>query len=167
MYLEQRKEDSRTRRWRRTAAPLLRSERVAGSSVPFTLKLALPAAAAQLCVSCCHCAGVQMRHFETDRRLWKFVAFVVFILLWFTPTLPTPDARVCVCPALLWVALFKAPFYHDLSWNSFFEQSPSMLLFITGYALLFAIVALVAGWVFQAIVVILRSMRSDRHDHAA
>lgn len=39
-----------TRRWRRTAAPPLRSKRGGNSGVPLTLDLAFPAAVAQLCV---------------------------------------------------------------------------------------------------------------------
>jgi hypothetical protein len=68
---------------------------------------------------------------------------------------------------MLWVALFKAPFYHDLSWDKLFEQLPEMLLFIVGYILFFAIVAFISGWMLQGLVVVLRQPRRDRHDHAA
>ena len=64
--------DRRTRRWRRTAAPPLRSTLSANSDAPFTLGLALPAAVAQLCV----------RRMSAYRRLFARHIVAIHIVTW-------------------------------------------------------------------------------------
>jgi hypothetical protein len=97
---------------------------------------------------------MQIKHFKTDKRLWKYLALIVFVALWFIPQIPFADGYVR--PGKVWVALVRAPFYHDLSWGRFFDELPGALLFLLGFSLFFGIAAAVIGWVIQCLVVIAR-----------
>ena len=108
---------------------------------------------------------MQIKHFKTDKRLWKHLALVVFVAFWFIPLMPF--AFGFVPPGVFWITLFRAPFYHDISWSKFFDGLPDVLLILLGFSLLFSIPALAIGWVLQCLVVIVRQMKRDRHDHAA
>ena len=106
---------------------------------------------------------MHLRHFKTDKKLWLYLASVVFVVLWFIPMIPWPDGFIR--PGTVWVALFRAPFDHDLSWSRFFDELPGGLLFLLGFSVFFSISALAIGWVFQCLVVIVR--QRGGHENAA
>ena len=87
------------------------------------------------------------RH-TTNKRLWAAISVVLFVLPWFLLRSGKGDE---MRPAELWVEFFRYP-----------ESAWEILWGILGLSLIFAIPAVLIGWVLQAMIVIIRdSVKSD------
>jgi hypothetical protein len=93
--------------------------------------------------------------YQTDRKLWLWVATVLFASTWFIPFFELKGG-ILFRPIYLLYGLVIGIFKDEISVSEFFDIGRAILLF----ALLSATVSIVAAWLAQCAVVIVRSKKA-------
>ena len=91
---------------------------------------------------------MKITRFETDRRLWFWIALALFFTCWFIPFFDVKDWHASAFG--IWVEVLGDAFRGELSF--FWAIGPFFL-----YACCFAVPSIIFAWVIQCIVVIVKT----------
>lgn len=91
--------------------------------------------------------GMGFTKFNTDRRLWFWISLVLFVIPWFLPIIWVKGESLR--PAHYWIGLFTD--------SSHMEE----LVGIGYFTSLFGVTAFAVGWVFQCVIVMVKSRREN------
>jgi hypothetical protein len=97
--------------------------------------------------------GVAFIKFKTDRRLLFWISFGLFVIPWFLPV--TVFKGKPIQPAIFWVRLFHDTSNWDLSWAAY-------LMCVCHFTLIFGVLAVAIGWVFQCMMVLAKGRREHK-----
>ena len=102
---------------------------------------------------------MKIARFQTDHRLWLWIALVLFLVSCCFPLIGTKGDPVR--PVVwLWGVLLAA-FDSSISFRELFGISAVLIIF----ACISAIASIVAAWLIQCVVVIIGMKKSERTDH--
>jgi hypothetical protein len=87
---------------------------------------------------------MKTKRYRTDRWLWFWIAFTLFVACWFQPCVQSQDGR-----EILVVSLFR-----DFGFWTF--------NFILPFVCLFSVWSILLGWLVQRLVVIARTRKQDK-----
>jgi hypothetical protein len=102
--------------------------------------------------------GITMKNkrFQTDRRLWLWVALALFLISWCFPLIGVKGNNSVRPIVWLW-GLVASLFQSDFSAREFFGMSVVLIFFVC----FSGVASIVAAWFVQCIVVMVRTKRID------
>jgi hypothetical protein len=95
---------------------------------------------------------MKVTRFQTDRRLWFWIALALFIACWLIPFMDIKGWHASLFGVFLEIAsdVFRGNM-------SFAEAIDNSLIPVTVFTFVFGVAAIVLAWVVQCIVVIIRN----------
>ena len=99
--------------------------------------------------------------FETNQRLWLWIALSLFLLSWCFPLIGSKGHGVY--PIIFLWGVILAAFDPTISFGELFGVSAILILF----ASISAVASVVAAWLIQCVVVIIRTKKTERTDDVA
>ena len=100
--------------------------------------------------------------FQTDRRLWLWIALSLFLVSWCRPLSLTMDGSVRPI-VWLWEVILAAFDSSIISSRQLFDIKAVLIIFTC----ISAGASLIAAWLIQCVVVIIRTKKNERTDHVA
>jgi hypothetical protein len=93
--------------------------------------------------------------FQTDERLWLWLALGLFLLSWCFPAMGTKGGLV---RPIVWLwEIIAAVFSSRMDWRTFFGASAALIIF----SCISAIASIVAAWLIHCVIVMVRSKASE------
>ena len=98
---------------------------------------------------------VKNKIFQTDRRLWLSIAFVLAAIGWFFPLIGMKGGSE---RPIVWLwAIVSSVFKPDFRTNEFIGMSAALVFFICWST----IASLMAAWLIHCIIVIVRTIKGE------
>jgi|ERR1051325_4696931 hypothetical protein len=99
------------------------------------------------------------RTFKTNRRLWAWLTFLLFVASWFLPLffIKRPESLA---------SLFRGWLIGVSRGDIAFRAAASFAAVLLGFACLSFVAAAVAGWLFQCFIVIARGSQDKKTDES-
>jgi ABC-type Fe3+ transport system permease subunit len=101
---------------------------------------------------------MKTRRFQTDRRLWFWIALTLFLACWFIPFFDVKGDQMSVFDGFR-EGVADSHLSFGIIVDGFFS--------VTFCAFLFTVPSIVLAWLIQCAVVIIRTRKRERIDHVA